>query len=77
MLVNQLPFFPSLLKDVGLTDNHGFCIAALHFDVDPLDGADHTHVAVHHGVGLEEVNLAGFEAAEDLVKEVPRWLYAS
>jgi hypothetical protein len=39
--------------------------------------ADNPHVAVHNQVRFENVNFAGFEIAEDFVKEFQGWLNTS
>ena len=58
MLMNQLPFIVASLKTVRLASEKKLRGAILEDDVHSLNRADHSHVAVHDRVHLENVDLA-------------------
>ena len=69
MLVDQLPFISPLLKTVSFAYKHGFLFTVLQYNIYFLHCAGNPHVAVYNDVCFENVNFAGFEIAEDFVKE--------
>lgn len=56
--MEQLPLAVSPFKAVGLAGHHGLFVAILEHDIDPLNRANDSHVAVHDDVGFENVHLA-------------------
>ena len=69
MLVDQLPFLSAPLKTVRFAHKHAFRITVLQYHVYFLYGTGDPHVPVYNNVRLENVHFAGFEIAEDFVKE--------
>ena len=56
--MNELPIACAPLKAIGLAHQRIFGIAIFEHDIDPLDCADDSHVAVYRDLIFEDVDFA-------------------
>jgi hypothetical protein len=76
MFMNELPLAAPPLKTIGLAYKCALRISVLEHDIDSLNCANNSHVAVYHDVFFEDVDIARGEPAEYAVEHPQRRLDA-